>query len=131
MGYARLLSGGGGGVPSKKLTGYASQALAGYTFGTRDSNNKPIAGTLPLGAVLATNGGTIPSKSSGDSTISGNVVTVPSGYYSSPFTKTVGTARSDSGNVKLTAANPSTSPKSYPAGYYANAHGAYVDVFTW
>lgn len=36
--------------------------------------------------------------------------------------------KTDSGNVTL---NASTTSKSYAAGYYPNAHGAYVDVFTW
>lgn len=35
-------------------------------------------------------------------------------------------SRSDSGNVTL---NASTTSKSYGAGYYANAHGAKVDVY--
>lgn len=36
--------------------------------------------------------------------------------------------KTDSGNVTL---NGSTTSKSYAAGYYPNAHGAAVSVFTW
>lgn len=35
-------------------------------------------------------------------------------------------SKSDSGNVTL---NASTTSKSYAAGYYANAHGAKVDLY--
>ena len=56
--------------------------------------------------------GTIASKSSSDSTISSNVVSVPAGYYSTSFTKTVGTAKA------AATYNTSTSDQSIAAGYY-------------
>ncbi len=58
--------------------------------------------------------GTIASKSSSDSTISNNVVSVPNGYYAASFTKTVGTSRTSS---DLTASGATVTA---PAGYYAS-----------
>lgn len=55
---------------------------------------------------------------------------VNSGVYTTGVVKVgaIPNQKSDSGNVTL---NGTTTSKSYAAGWYSNAHGAQVEVFTW
>jgi len=55
-----IISGGaGGGAGSDDCTAVASNVLAGKTAIVNNGTDEPTSGTLPLSAVLSTNGGSI------------------------------------------------------------------------
>lgn len=143
-----IISGGASGAGSDDCTATADKILAGYTAIVNNGTDEPTTGTM-----ATKNAGTY-NTSASDQTISANqyllgaqtikAVTV-SGLDASKMLTTatvkVGDAndddriasatgtivtKTDSGNVTL---NAGTTSKSYPAGYYPNAHGAVVTVY--
>ena len=74
-------------IPLSSGTGNAE--FYDISASTLDSNGKMLNGVKALGADGTLYTGNIASKSGSDLTVSGDTVTVPSGYYSSQATKAV------------------------------------------
>lgn len=103
---------GGGGVKSDEVTATKAQVLEGETAVTHDSDDEAGVGTLPKDKVMQSAGGNIAP---------GSVLSSAQGAGGTIQTK------NDSGNVTLSAGSDAQS-KSYPAGYYPNAHGAAITL---
>lgn len=151
-----LHHGGGGdaGGHSVDCTAKAPQILEGYTAIHNESADLPGEGSMPnKGAWSSTNlnagasvsipagyhngSGSVSAKSLAAQTgVDSGKTAVTAAAMLSPYqgwvngTKVSGeiVSKTDSGNVTL---NASTTSKSYAAGYYPNAHGAKVTVFSW
>lgn len=104
--------------PSGNAT--ADKVLSGYTFHSGDST------TIKTG--------TITSKSSSDLSVSGATVSVPSGYYASPVSKSVATATQATPSVTIDSSTGLiTASATQSAGYVASGTKSgtlQLDVYT-